>query len=74
MRIRNIREEYDADLNGKIGTLRQPIAGFPDQDVGIELDEKDEWGRSINVCVRLNEFEVIWPWETKENGNQNDTR
>jgi hypothetical protein len=53
VRITGITDPNDADLNGEEGTLRHPYRKFPEQDVGIRLDN------GTNVSLRLGEYEVI---------------
>lgn len=53
VRIKNIKDPNDKDLNGQCGILRQPFRGFPIQDAGIRLDD------GTNVSLYLGEFEEV---------------
>jgi hypothetical protein len=59
VRLKNITDEYDADMNGRIGTLARPFHGFPIRDVGVILDPLNGDGKCIPATVYLNEIEVI---------------
>jgi hypothetical protein len=58
VRLKNIRDKYDLDLNGKEGTLAQPFNGFPIRDVGVLVDTGD-LDNPKPACIYLNEFEVV---------------
>jgi hypothetical protein len=59
VRLRNITDPDDVDLNGREGKLWHPFRGFPIQDVGVVLDQLAGEPRPIPVGVYLREIEVI---------------
>lgn len=74
VRIANITDPNDIDLNGREGVLCRPFRKFPVQDVGIRIEAIDCHPRKCveidrfttvhncmerSVTVKKNEFEVI---------------
>jgi hypothetical protein len=60
VRITGIVPEYDADLNGRTGSLCRPFHRFPIRDVGVWLDADPLQGLPEGpVTIHLNEYEVI---------------
>ena len=58
VRVANISDPNDVDLNGRVGTLCMPFRGYPIRDVGIRIDPTfSDMERSVTVFK--NEFEVI---------------
>lgn len=58
VRVVNITDPHDLDLNGRTGILHPPFRKCPITDVGIRLDRcGDKPEQSITVYA--NEFEVI---------------
>jgi hypothetical protein len=58
VRVANITDSYDKDLNGRVGELRQPFEKYPIGDVGIRLDP-GKLGHPENITVKLGEFEIV---------------
>lgn len=58
VRVVNITDPNDAELNGREGRLCTPFIGYSVGDVGIRLTANEK-GHEENINVMIGEFEVI---------------
>lgn len=57
VRLKNITDPNDADMNGKTGTLTLPFEHIPFGNVGVRLDVEN--GKRLNCNILMGEFEEI---------------